>query len=85
MSNVNFLEKLLDGVAVEWKPLGDVGSFIRGNGMQKKDFIEDGFPAIHYGQIYTKYSLSAKHTFSFISNDLSANSCESRVNPVCNK
>ena len=49
MSNVNFLEKLLDGVAVEWKPLGDVGSFIRGNGMQKKDFIEDGFPAIHYG------------------------------------
>ena len=24
MSNSNFLEKLLDGVAVEWKPLGEV-------------------------------------------------------------
>ena len=23
MSHANFLEKLLDGVAVEWKPLGD--------------------------------------------------------------
>ena len=82
MSNVNFLEKLLDGVAVEWKPLGDVGSFIRGNGMQKKDFIEDGFPAIHYGQIYTKYSLSAKHTFSFISNDLSAKLKQAKYNDL---
>jgi type I restriction enzyme S subunit len=24
MSSVNFLEKLLDGVEVEWKPLGEV-------------------------------------------------------------
>lgn len=67
MSDLSFLGKLLDGVDVEWKALGEVGEFIRGNGMQKKDFVEEGFPAIHYGQIYTKYGLSAERTFTFVS------------------
>lgn len=49
MSHVNYLNKLLDGAAVEWKALGKIGEFIRGNGLQKKDFVEAGFPAIHYG------------------------------------
>jgi type I restriction enzyme, S subunit len=31
MSGMNFLEKLLDEVAVEWKPLEDVASFRRGS------------------------------------------------------
>lgn len=66
MSAVNFLDKLLDGVAVEWKALGEIGNFIRGNGMQKKDFVEVGFPAIHYGQLYTRYGLSAESTFTFV-------------------
>tara|TARA_R110001583_G_scaffold193591_1_gene362349 strand:+ start:346 stop:1551 length:1206 start_codon:yes stop_codon:yes gene_type:complete len=70
MSNVSFMEKLLGGVEVEWKPLGEVGEFIRGNGLQKKDFIETGFPAIHYGQIYTKYGLSADETFTYVSEEL---------------
>lgn len=34
-------------------PRGGRGQFIRGNGLQKKDFTETGVPAIHYGQIYT--------------------------------
>lgn len=67
MSTNHFMGKLLDGVAVEWKTLGEIGEFIRGNGMQKKDFVDDGFPAIHYGQIYTRYGLSAKETFTFVS------------------
>jgi len=70
MSSVSVLEKLLDGVAVESKALGDVGDFIRGNGMQKKDFVANGFPAIHYGQIYTKYGLSADKTFVYVSEEL---------------
>lgn len=64
------MEKLLDGVEVVWLPLGEIGQFIRGNGLQKKDFIETGFPAIHYGQIYTKYGLSADETFTYISEEL---------------
>ena len=70
MSSVNYLEKLLDGVAVEWKPLGLLGDLVRGNGLQKKDFTETGIPAIHYGQIYTYYGLSTVETKSFVSPEL---------------
>ena len=70
MSGVDFLNKLLDGVEVEWKPLGQLGELVRGNGLQKKDFTETGVPAIHYGQIYTYYGLSTSETKSFVSPDL---------------
>lgn len=70
MSGVDFLDKLLDGVAVEWKPLGELGALVRGNGLQKKDFTETGVPAIHYGQIYTYYGLSTTETKSFVPPDL---------------
>ncbi len=39
MSRVNFLDKLLDGVAVEWKALGDVVSLRRGRVMSKEYLI----------------------------------------------
>lgn len=55
---------------VENKLLGDVGKFIRGNGIQKKDFVEQGFPCMHYGQIYTRYGAYAFNTFSFINFEL---------------
>jgi len=55
---------------VTWKALGEIGEFIRGNGLQKKDFVEDGFPAIHYGQIYTRYGLCADKTFTYIAPEL---------------
>lgn len=51
---------------VEWKKLGEIGEFIRGSGIQKSDFVEEGFGCIHYGQIHTKYGLSASTTFSKI-------------------
>lgn len=65
---IGYMEKLLDGVAVEWLQLGEIGEFIRGNGLQKN--IDDGFPAIHYGQIYTRYGLSADKTYAFVSEEL---------------
>ncbi|QNT78385.1 restriction endonuclease subunit S [Entomobacter blattae] len=64
------IQKLLKGTEVEWKPLGEVGQLIRGNGLQKKDFTETGVPAIHYGQIYTYYGLSTVETKSFVSPQL---------------
>lgn len=70
MSILNFMDKLLDGYEVEWKPLGEIGEFIRGNGLQKKDFTDTGFPAIHYGQIYTRYGLEAKTTFVHVNHEL---------------
>ena len=55
---------------VEMKALGEIGIFIRGTGIQKTDFVDNGCPCIHYGQIHTKYGLSADKTFSFISESL---------------
>ena len=82
MSELSFMERLLDGVVVEWKALGTLGDFIRGNGMQKKDFVETGFPAIHYGQIYTKYSLSAEKTFTFVAEELAKKLKKARKNDL---
>ena len=47
--------------------LGAICDFTRGNGLQKKDFVNEGYPVIHYGQIYTFYGLSARVTKSFVS------------------
>lgn len=67
MNELSFMEKLLDGIEVEWLPLGEVGELVRGNGLPKTDFTESGVPAIHYGQIYTYYGLSTEKTISFVS------------------
>lgn len=50
--------------------LGNVGKFIRGNGLQKKDFTDSGFPCIHYGQIHTSYHTSTTSTISYCSDSL---------------
>ena len=52
---------------VEWKTLGEMGTFIRGNGLQKKDFTDNGFPCIHYGQIHTTYNTFTDKTVSYTS------------------
>lgn len=57
---------------VHFKALGEVGAFVRGGGLQKKDFVADGFPCIHYGQIYTFYGTTATVTKSFIAPELAA-------------
>lgn len=74
MSELSYMEKLLDGVEVKRLTLGDIGEFIRGNGIQKKDLVEAGFPAVHYGQIFTKYGFSAVQSFTFISDELAKKS-----------
>lgn len=38
----------------EEKKLGEVGTFSRGINFLKSDFVKDGYPCIHYGQIHTK-------------------------------
>ena len=55
---------------VKHQTLGEIGEFIRGNGIQKRDFQDSGFGCIHYGQIYTYYGLFADHTKSFIDPNL---------------
>lgn len=67
------LKELIDRLCpdgVEYKSLGEIGTFTRGNGLQKKDFTDSGVGCIHYGQIYTYYGTYATETKSFVSENL---------------
>lgn len=64
-----YRDQLLDlegKYGVEMKTLGEIGEFIRGNGIQKSDFVDEGYSCIHYGQIHAKYGFSATETISKI-------------------
>ena len=67
MSRLNDLIAELCPDGVEYKTLREIATVSRGGNFQKKDFQEEGFPCIHYGQIYTKYDLFTDKTFTFIS------------------
>ena len=54
----------------EEKKLGEVGTFIRGGNFSKKDFIEDGFPCVHYGQIHTKFGVATYNHLSCVPNNM---------------
>lgn len=63
-------DKIGGGYAsVTWMKMSEIGTFIRGNGLQKKDFTESGIPCIHYGQIYTHYGTFAAKTKSYVSSE----------------
>lgn len=55
---------------VVWKKLSEVGTLVRGNGLQKKDFTPNGVGCIHYGQIYTHYRTFATETITCCSEEL---------------
>lgn len=49
-----------------------IGEFIRGSGLQKKDFTNTGVGCIHYGQLYTHYKTYAFETKSFVSEEFAS-------------
>ena len=54
MSNLSFMEKLLDGVEVEWKALGEVSRFINGRAYKKPELLEQGkYPVLRVGNFFT--------------------------------
>ncbi|MBZ7929227.1 restriction endonuclease subunit S [Campylobacter molothri] len=53
--------------------LANFGIFLKGNGISRQDLIEDGEPAIHYGDIYTKYEISTTALKSRISTETAQN------------
>jgi type I restriction enzyme S subunit len=67
MSTVEELIAQMCPRGVPFKTLGDVGTFVRGNGLQKKDFTDSGIGCIHYGQIHTHYGASATTTIACVS------------------
>lgn len=50
--------------------LGEIGTFIRGNGLQKSDFVSNGKPVIHYGQLYTKFIFETDKVISYVREEI---------------
>jgi len=69
---MEFIEKLLDGVEVEWLLFSEVGEFLRGKRFVKADMMSEGVPCIHYGEMYTHFGVWADQTKSFLDEDLAS-------------
>ena len=69
MSDIEALIAALCPNGVERKKLGEVGTVVRGKRFVKNDMIDSGVPCIHYGEIYTKYGISASESYSYVSMD----------------
>lgn len=60
MSKLSFMEKLLDGVEVEWRALGDVAEIYGGlSGKNKADFDGGNAKFISYKNIFTNIEVDA--------------------------
>ena len=59
MSKIEEMIAKLCPNGVEYKTLGEVGTFERGRRFVKADAVEVGTPCIHYGELYTHYGISA--------------------------
>ena len=55
---------------VKFQRLGDIATLVRGNGLSKKQLVGSDVGAIHYGQIYTKYSRFTTTTISRVDQDI---------------
>lgn len=67
-----YRDQLLDLKGKEEKDVHSWGEFcemIKGNGVQKADFVEEGVGCIHYGQIYTHYGSFTYTTNKFVSKE----------------
>ena len=54
--------------------IGDIATIIRGGNFQKKDFVENGRPCIHYGQMYTHFGIYADKTLTYLNDEVFAKS-----------
>lgn len=52
--------------SVKWMKMSEVGTFTRGRRFVRADIVEQGYPCIHYGDMYTYYGLSATETKTYI-------------------
>ena len=54
-----------------WCRLGEVGIFVRGNGIKRNEIVESSdYPCIRYGELYTTYHLKTNKVYSRTSKDV---------------
>ena len=67
-----YLDQLLDleGKENHIVPFGDICEMMKGDGVQKADFVDEGIGCIHYGQIYTHYGSFTYTTNKYVSQEV---------------
>ena len=68
-----YRDQLLDLEGKDEKDIHTWGEFcemIKGNGVQKVDFVDEGVGCIHYGQIYTHYGSFTYSTNKFVTKEV---------------
>ena len=65
-----YRDSLFEALDCPRATLGSLGTFVRGNGLQKKDLQESGNPVIHYGQVFTRYGLHEDKTLSYANDEV---------------
>ena len=68
--------------AIKWLKLGEIASIIRGGNFQKKDFVEQGKPCIHYGQIYTRLGTTTSKSITYLNDDVYSKSKKAMPNDI---
>lgn len=54
MSELSYMEKLLDGIEVEWKTLSEVCVFINGRAYKRPELLDQGkYPVLRVGNFFT--------------------------------
>lgn len=65
-----YRDSLMSSVDGERVAMGEIGTFLRGRRFTKRDVVEAGIPAIHYGEIYTHYGVATDTTVSHVRPEL---------------
>jgi type I restriction enzyme S subunit len=52
----------------------EIGLFFKGKGISKKEIKKEGFPAVRYGELYTKFNVTIKKCHGFIDDDSASKS-----------
>lgn len=63
-------------------PLGSLGTLTRGSGIKRSETVNNGYPCIRYGELYTTYNTSFVHAKSFIPKELYDRSHKIKTNDV---
>ena len=53
--------------------LGQIGTFLKGNGGSREDDVESGVPCVRYGDLYKYYNVFVRRGHSFVSEEQAAN------------
>jgi type I restriction enzyme S subunit len=58
---------------IRWMTLADLGEIYRGRRFVKADYVPEGLPAIHYGDLYTEYGTSTVDAVTHVRAELEPN------------